>query len=199
MDGRNEKDGDPMEILRKKDLHPKVGVAKSTVADWIEDFNIYIPQSKKGNVTYYRPETIDVLMFIKQCREQNYQKQQIMEALAAKGFPVTVEEVKNDAEKAISNDINSQDNHDFLAVIQTMGQAVQQLSDQDESIKYLRDKGREHEGRMNEIERRTEETGETIDDLKAEIEELKQELAATKEKKRKQGFWARLFKRNKDN
>lgn len=188
-----------MELLRKKDLHPKVGVAKSTVADWIEDFNIYIPQSKKGNVTYYRPETIDVLMFVKQCREQNYQKQQIMEALAARGFPVTVEEAKNDAEEAISNDINGQDNHDFLAVIQTMGQAVQQLSDQDESIKDLRDKGREHEGRMDKMERRTEQTSETIDDLKEEIEELKQELAATKEKKEKQGFWARLFKRNKDN
>lgn len=186
-----------MELLRKKDLHPKVGVAKSTIADWIADFNIYIPQSKKGNVTYYRPETIDVLKFIKQCREQNYQKEQIMEALAAQGFPVTVEEAKNDADEIVRNDI-SYDNRDFLAVFQTMGQAVQQLSDQDESIKDLRGKDREHEGRMDEMEKRTDRTSQTVDDLKQEIEELKQELAATKESAENRGFWARLFKRNKN-
>lgn len=185
-----------MELLRKKDLHPAVGVAKSTVADWIEDFNIYIPQLKQGNVTYYRPETIDVLMFIKQCREQNYQKQQIMETLAANNFPVTVEEAKEDAENAINKHTNTQDIGDFLSVMQVMGQAVQNLSDQDESIKSLQGKGMEHEGRMDEIEKWTEQTNETVDYLKQEIHALKEELAADREKEKKQGFWDRFFKRN---
>lgn len=183
-----------MELLRKKDLHPAVGVAKSTVADWIEDFNIYIPQLKQGNVTYYRTETIDVLMFIKQCREQNYQKQQIMQALVTKGFPVTVEEAREDAENAISKH-TGQDMADFLTVIQTMGQAVQKLSDQDESLQDLQDMGEAHEGRMDEMEKRTEQTSETVDHLKQEILALKKELAAAREKEEKQGFWSRLFKK----
>lgn len=185
-----------MDLLRKKDLHPAVGVAKSTVADWIEDFSIYIPQLKKGNVTYYRPEAIDVLRFIKRYRDDNYQKQQIMEALSDNGFPVTVEEAKEDAEQSISPQGNS-GNHDFLSALQTMGQAFQKLSDQDESIKYLRDRDETHEGRMDEVEKRTDQNNKTIDDLRKEIEELKKELAATKEEK--QGFWSRLFKGNKNN
>jgi DNA-binding transcriptional MerR regulator len=83
------------------------------VADWIEDFNIYIPKAKQGNITYYRLETIDVLMCIKHCREQNYHKQQIMEALTTKGFPVTVEEAQKDAKNAISSHHINQDNHEF--------------------------------------------------------------------------------------
>lgn len=185
-----------MDLLRKKDLHPVVGVAKSTVADWIEDFSIYIPQLKKGNVTYYRPETIDVLQFIKQCREHNYHKQQIMVALSDNGFPVTVEEAKDDAEQSVGPQANS-DNHDFLSAMQTMGQAFQKLSDQDESIKSLRDKNERHEGRMDEVEKRTDQNNKTIDELRQEVKTLKEELAATKEGKEKQGFWHRLFKGNR--
>ncbi|GAB4074181.1 hypothetical protein GCM10028778_16840 [Barrientosiimonas marina] len=183
-----------MDLLRKKDLHPEVGVAKSTVADWIEDFNIYIPKTKQKNVTYYRPEAIEVLNFIKQCRERNYQKQQIMELLADQGFPVMAE-AQEDAEESISKRTN-QDNGDLRDVIQTMGQAVQKLSDQDESIKSLQDREESREERMDDMEKRTEQTSETVEDLKQEIQDLKTELAETREKVDKRGFWARLFKRN---
>lgn len=184
-----------VDLLRKKDLHPEVGVAKSTVADWIEDFNIYIPQSKQGNITYYQPETIDVLNFIKKCREQSYQKQQIMEALANNGFPVTIEEAKEDANKLIYQ-YGNQENNEFLTVMQTMGQAVHKLSNQDESIKGLQNKGLEHEGRMDEIEEWTEKTDETVNDLKQEIELLRKELVASQQEKKRQGFWSRLFNKN---
>ena len=39
--------------------------------------------------------------FIKQCREQNYHKQQIMEMLSEKGFPITVDEAVEDVKKAL--------------------------------------------------------------------------------------------------
>ena len=123
-----------MDLLRKKDLHPAIGVAKSTVADWIEDFNVYIPKTKHGNVTYYKPETIDVLLFIKQCREQNYHKQQIMEMLSEKGFPITVDEAVEDIKKALEG-TNSRDT--LLTVMQTMGQAVTKLAEQDERMDEL--------------------------------------------------------------
>ncbi|MFZ0446509.1 MAG: MerR family transcriptional regulator [Bacillus sp. (in: firmicutes)] len=186
-----------MDLLRKKDLHPVVGVAKSTVADWIEDFNVYIPKTKHGNVTYYKPETIDVLLFIKQCREQNYHKQQIMEMLSEKGFPITVDEAVEDVKKALEGN-NSRDT--LLTVMQTMGQAVTKLAEQDElmdkldgqvkeqaeSIKTVEEKQNRQDERLNEIEKRTDE----LELLKQQIEDLKSELVAAKEKK---GLWSRLF------
>ncbi len=178
-----------MELLRKKDLHPEVGVPKSTVADWIEDFNVYIPKVKQGNVTYYRPESIDVLKFIKQCRDQNLQKPQIMELLAKKGFPITVEDAIEDVKKALEVDSSPRDT--LLTVMQTMGQAVSKIAEQDERLS-------KQDERLTYIEKRTDE----IEYLKSEFEKLKKELAATKEElataqeqEKKKGFFSRLFSR----
>jgi DNA-binding transcriptional MerR regulator len=182
-----------LELLRKKDLHPEIDMPKSTVADWIEDFNVYIPKVKRGNVTYYRPETIDVLKFVKQCRDQNYQKPQIMEMLAKKGFPITVDEAVEDIKKALEFD-SPRDT--LLTVMQTQGQALvkiaeqdERLDKQDESLKALEDKGNEQDGRLNELEKRNAE----IDYLKQELEEMKKQLAATLEKNEKKSFWGRLL------
>lgn len=190
-----------VELLRKKDLHPAVGVAKSTVADWIEDFNVYIPKVKQGNVTYYKPETIDVLNFIKQCREQNYQKHQIMEMLSDKGFPITVEDAVQDIKKALEGD-SPRDT--LLTVMQTMGQAVSKLAEQDERLDELDERTDEHGEALKTLEERQVGQGERltglekrtdeIEFLKQELEELKRELAATKEEQKK-GFFARLFGR----
>jgi DNA-binding transcriptional MerR regulator len=180
-----------LELLRKKDLHSRIGAAKSTVADWIEDFNVYIPKVKQGNVAYYKPETVDVLLFIKQCREQNYQKPQIMEMLAEKGFPITVEEAVEDIRKSIEGD-SPRDN--LITIMQTMGQAVTKIAEQDErldgqgkAIKAVKEHQNETDERIKEVEKRyiTE-----VEHLKNEMESLKKELAASKEKK---GFFQRLF------
>jgi DNA-binding transcriptional MerR regulator len=179
-----------MQLLRKKDLHPKVGVPKSTIADWVEDFNIYIPKTKQGSVTYYKPETVDVLLFIKKCRDQNYQKPQIMQMLADKGFPITVEEAIDDVKKALEVD-SPRDT--LITVMQMTGQAIAKIADQDERInehtetlKALQDKQDGQNGRLTELEKRTEE----IELLKQEIQTLRSELAASSQKK---GLFARLF------
>lgn len=174
-----------MELLRKKDLHPQVDAAKSTVADWIEDFHVFIPTVKRGNVTYYKPETIDVLKFIKKCREQNYHKVQIMELLAEHGFPVTVEEAVEDVKKVIEGS-NARDS--LITIMQTMGQAVTKIAEQDEVVKTLKNKQDGQDGRIIVLEKRMNE----VDFLKHEIESLKKELAAAKEENKK-GFWSRLF------
>jgi DNA-binding transcriptional MerR regulator len=196
MNGRR-KTVKTLELLRKKDLHPAVDVAKSTVADWIEDFNVYIPKVKQGNVTYYKPEAIDVLLFIRQCREQNYQKHQIMEMLADKGFPITVEDAVQDIRKALEGDTPRDT---LLAVMQTMGQAVSKLAEQDERIDELDERADEHGKALKTLEERQvgqderltglEKQTDEIEFLKRELESLKMELAASQEKK---GFWARLF------
>lgn len=185
-----------MDLLRKKDLHPYVGVPKSTVADWVEDFNVYIPKVKQGSVTYYKPETIDVLKFIKQCRDQNYQKPQIMQMLVDKGFPITIEEAVEDVKQALEGG-NYRDN--FLTVIQMTGQAVSKLAEQDDrlnnhdkALKSIQDKENGQDERLERMEKRTEE----IDHLKREFEKLRKELAVTKEaleEEKKKGFFSRLF------
>ncbi|WP_124118907.1 MerR family transcriptional regulator, partial [Paenibacillus xylanexedens] len=89
-------------LLRKKDLVEAVGVAKSTIADWVTEFHVYIPTVKHGAVTYYKPEALDVLNAIRELRELDNSKVQIMELLAKKGFPVTVEEAVEDVERVLS-------------------------------------------------------------------------------------------------
>lgn len=187
-----------MDLLRKKDLHPHIGMPKSTVADWVEDFSVYIPKVKQGNVTYYKPETIDVLKFIKQCRDLNYQKAQIMQMLAEKGFPITVEDAVEDVRQALEGDTPRDT---LLTVMKTMGQAVSQISEQDgrlngldESLKTLE---KQQDGQVERIDHLEKKTNE-IDYLKKEFEELKKELASTKdelEREKSKGFFSKLFGR----
>jgi DNA-binding transcriptional MerR regulator len=176
-------------LLRKKDLYDRVGVPKSTVADWITEFHVYIPTVKQGNMTYYKPEAVEVLNFIKELREQNYSKAQIMTMLAEEGFPITVDEAVEDVKKALDT-TNARDT--LLTVMQTMGQAVVQLAEQNESIKELQERQDEQDGRITELERKTDE----IEELKKQIEELKAELAAAREEQNT-GFFSWLFKRKK--
>lgn len=175
-----------LNLLRKKDLPDKVGAPKSTIADWIEDFRVYMPIVKQGNATYYKSEIIDVLIFIKDCREQNYQKPQIMQLLADKGFPITVEDAVEDVKRAL--DTTNYRDH-LLTVMQTMGQAVTKIAEQDETLVNLKNKQDGQDERLNRLDERTDE----IDVLKKEIEELKREIAATKEEKSKGGFFNRFF------
>lgn len=180
-----------LELLRKKDLHPRIGVPKSTVADWIEDFNIYIPKVKQENVTYYyKPEALDVLWFIKQCREQDYQKNQIMEMLSERGFPIAVQEAVEDVKKILEGDIPRDT---LLTVMQTTAQMITKIAEQDktlkdhnESLKTLQDKQDVQEERLSDLERQAND----VNYLKQEFKELKQEVEIAKEKK---GFFAKLF------
>ncbi|WP_077303982.1 MerR family transcriptional regulator [Terribacillus halophilus] len=199
-----------MNLLRKKDLHDQVGVAKSTVADWVEDFAVYIPKVKQGNVTYYKPETIDVLKFIKQCRDQNYHKAQIMQLLSEKGFPVTVDEAIEDVKQAIEAD-NPRDN--LMNMMMMTGQAVAKLADQDErlnghdeSLRSLEERQRRQEELAREILRETREVAKDVEDvnsLRQQVNELQEAMAATQEAldraeqtlQRKATIWGRIFGR----
>jgi DNA-binding transcriptional MerR regulator len=211
-----------MDLLRKKDLHPQVGVAKSTVADWIEEFSVFIPKTKQGNVTYYRSETIDVLLFIKQCRDQNYHKAQIMQMLSEKGFPITVEDAVNDVKKALEGDTPRDT---LLTVMQTMGQAVTQLAEQDERLNKQAERLDRLDGQVSEhikeqvksiksVQEKVDGQNESVKDLENkasvqdgrlkelekrtdEIDLLKQQVEDLKSElaaaNEKKSFWSRLF------
>lgn len=164
-------------LLRKKDLVEAVGVAKSTIADWVTEFHVFIPTVKHGSVTYYKPEALDVLKAIRELRELDQSKVQIMELLSKRGFPVTVEEAVEDVERVLSG-ADSRDT--LLTVMQTMGQAIVKLGDQDGSINRIETRIEEHSERLDEQDGRISETVDQVAELHRMVEEMKCQLDATK-------------------
>lgn len=183
-------------LLRKKDLIDGVGVAKSTIADWVTDFHVFIPTVKHGAVTYYRPEALDVLRVIRELRELDHSKVQIMELLAKRGFPITVEEAVADVERVVAG-ADSRDT--LLTVMQTMGQAVVEIGKQDGRINRVESRADEHHERLDGYDGRLAETANDVTDLRHAMEEMKIQLAeakaaaaAAKELANK-SFWKKLF------
>lgn len=161
-------------LLRKKDLVEAVGVAKSTIADWVTEFHVFIPTVKHGAVTYYKPEALDVLNAIRELRELDYSKVQIMELLTKKGFPVTVEEAIEDVERVLSG-ADSRDT--LLTVMQTMGQAVVEIGKQTEQINRITTRIEEQSERMDGQDGRISETVGQVDELRRTVEEMQRQLA----------------------
>ena len=181
-------------LLRKKDLVEAVGVAKSTIVDWIVDFNVYIPVVKHGAVTSYRPETVDVLKTIRELREKDHSKVQIMELLAQKGFPITAEEAIDDVKRVLSG---TDPRDTLLTVIQKMGQAGAEIGKQDGRINRVKSVVLEYSKQMDGQDGRITETADQVVELQKTVEELKQQLseaqrqiAATKEQANKP-WWKR--------
>ena len=171
-------------LLRKKDLVEAVGVAKSTIADWVTEFHVFIPTVKHGAVTYYKPEALDVLNAIRELRELDYSKVQIMELLTKKGFPVTVEEAVEDVERVLSG---ADPRDTLLTVMQTMGQAVVEIGKQTEQINRITTRIEEHsermdgqDGRIQTVEEKQDEQVGRMTDLEQTVKELAEQLAATK-------------------
>lgn len=160
-------------MLRKRDVVEQVGLAKSTVADWLVEFQVYIPTVKQGAVTYYLPETIDVLLAIKELREQNYAKPDIMSMLADKGFPITIKEAADDVERVLQK----ADYRDgFMMMMQTIGETVGKIGEQTERINKQERRLDDQDGRMTEI-------GKMIEELQTELAATKEELEIMKARK----------------
>lgn len=176
-----------LELLSLNGLCHIVGVPQDTAANWIEDFNFYIPETKQKDITYFQPEAINVLQFIKECKNQNYRKQRIMEMLANEEFPVTVEKTNEDVSQSLNQE-NYKEN--ILTVMQTIGKTVANVSDQRESIKALQDQQDEQNKRIKNTEKQSQE----ISHIKQEMKALKQEkYSPGKEYEMKKKSFAELF------
>jgi DNA-binding transcriptional MerR regulator len=176
-------------LLRKKELLDAVGVAKSTLADWVIEFHMYIPTVKQGAVTYYRPEAIDVLNAIKDLRQLDYAKPQILELLAKRGFPITVEEAVEDVQKIVSQ-ADARDT--LLNVMQTMGLAVAEIGKQTDRMNLHEEVITKQSERLDGQDGRIVELEKTLLDLKRELDTTREELAITREQANK-SLWRRLF------
>lgn len=171
-------------LLRKKEVVEALGIAKSTVADWITEFQVFIPTVRDGATVFYKPESIEVLQCIKEFREQNYSKTEIFTMLQTKGFPLTVSESENEVAQIFAR---GSARETLVQVMDKVGTALERLADQDEAIGFM-DKRQDalskqqsvQDGRMSELEQ--------------QLEKLKRELAATREelessKSRKRSWW----------
>ena len=169
-DGREDRpmdEADGRMLLRKRDLVDTLGVAKSTVADWVTEFRVFIPTMKDGSFTWYKPEALDVLNAIKVMREQNVPKAEIYARLQQKGFPVTVEEAGNDVQRAVGPlDARKK----LWDVMHPVGHALERLANHDDAMDGLagqqKSLGERHDGqdeRVKALER-------TVQELKAELE-----------------------------
>jgi DNA-binding transcriptional MerR regulator len=164
-------------MLRKRDLVEALGVAKSTVADWVIEFQVYIPTVRQGSVTYYLPEAIDVLNVIRELREQDYAKPDIMRMLGERGFPITIVEAVEDVQRVV----DKADYRDgFLKIMQNVGESIARVTEQTQRIDR-------HEERMDGQDGR-------IAELEQQLESLRTELAAAKEQQDRRK-WYQFFKR----
>lgn len=158
-----------LELLGIRGLCLIVGISENTAANWIKDFNVYIPTADQQDDTYYHPEAIEVLKFIKQCKDQNYEKPQIMEMLKNRSFPITVDSSIKDVQTTLENG-NYKEN--ILSVMQTIGMTVSNVADQEKWLKNIQEKQDRQNKRIEHAEKQAKE----ITDLKQEIQTLKQEI-----------------------
>ncbi|WP_157087652.1 MerR family transcriptional regulator [Oceanobacillus damuensis] len=179
-----------MELLTIDGLCYIIDVSKDTMSEWIEDFNVYIPKTVEKNITYYHPEAIDILKFIKKCKAKDYQNNQISEMLANRNIPVTATRSLEEIQHSIDEGYHKEN---ILTVMQTIGKTVSNVANQEKEIQALQQIQREQHKKIQQLE---EQTTKEINDLRQEIEALKQQLTTTSVYEIKKRSFANLFKTN---
>lgn len=180
-------------LLRKKDVVSSVGAAKSTVADWIEEFSEFIETVKEGSATFYKPSAVKVLKEVKELRAQDVPKTAIAEILVRRGFPVNAEKVRTDIENA--TEVASA----YKELTPTAEVMVQMMSQLNESLLKIN----EQDGRLTEMQKSIGELQSEVaaareSETKAldELKRMEERLAKLEEEAEKpKGFFGRLFGR----
>lgn len=180
-----------LELLSISGLSHIIGVTEKTAENWIEEFNTHVPKTTELGMTYYHPEAIDTLKFIKTCKHKNYQTPQIRKMLTNNISPITMQRTIEDVQQSLEQE-NYKEN--LLTVMQTIGKTVSNVADQEKSIKSLQEQYDEQNKRIKDVEKQAKE----INDLKQEIEALKQKLTPAKEYQVKKESFAKLFKQQKE-
>jgi DNA-binding transcriptional MerR regulator len=147
---------------------------------------MYIPTIKQGNITYYKPEAVEVLIAIKEMRDHNWPKPEIAVKLAER-FPINADDVQ----QSVSNESPVRTDA-MIAVMSTMGKALDHLGRQDERL-------REQDSKVVELERKQAEYDELMEKLRSEVAASREKSAELEAKvkelqeEKQVGFWARLF------
>jgi DNA-binding transcriptional MerR regulator len=166
------------QMLRKRELVEAVNVPKSTAADWIIEFHMFIPTTKEGSVTYYRPEGIPVLQTIKQLREKNYAKPEILKELS-KRFSMTID---GEAAKDMAIIMSEQ------PLVPDLLKGLVQIANRSKQHTDLLQK---HHTRFNDQDKRFEHQEDEIQRVKIRLDEVINELAITNKilRNKKKPWW----------
>lgn len=146
------------QYLRKADLVEALGLARSTISDWLDEFAIYIPIIRKGNVKYYQQSTIDVLQAIRELREEGFSKIEIMDRLQERGFAMTVTE--EEASTALNDTRGGHRDNMMSMMKELVTRQMEQLQNHEQRIDA-------NDGRVTNVER--------------ELYEVKEQLATSME------------------
>lgn len=170
------------QMLRKRDVIDALNVPKSTVSDWIIEFHMFIPTDKVGSVTYYRPDSISVLQEIKKLREENYSKPEILRELRAH-FPITVD-------VAVAEEIGTRLDQDAQYSEQLVDPRL--LDEMKLARRFVSQHSvvlQQHHVRLNNQDHQLADQSSAMLEMQKDLEEIKAELAATKELLRKKRRW----------
>ncbi|MEN1967656.1 MerR family transcriptional regulator [Lentibacillus sp. N15] len=176
-----------LELLRISSLSRIVDVPPSTIANWVEEYHMFIPKTKKRGGMYYHPEAIGVLSFIKKYNDQNYEQSKIMDMLANQRFSKPTEQSLLDRQTSLHQG-NYAEN--LFVVMQTIGKTVANVMSQEKMLQALQEQQSKHHRRMKIIEKRTEE----IEDLKQAMQKIQQETPSSEEYQIKKQAFAQLFR-----
>lgn len=177
----------PLELLSSDDLSQMIDVPESTVNDWLSEFQLFIPKTKKRDELYYLPEAVNVLQFIKTCYDQNNAKSQIVKWLADRSFPeIARNSMENDQSDKGKKGTNKEN---FVTMMQTIGKTVANVASQEKLLQMVKEQQSKHNRRIKMIEKQAEE----IDNLKLEIKQIKDEQPSGDTYQQKKQAFARLF------
>ncbi|MBU5266936.1 MerR family transcriptional regulator [Virgibacillus proomii] len=143
-----------MELLNLQGLSHIVGIPPSTAAAWIKEFNMYVPKVQDEEESYYLPEAIDVLKFIKVCKSKHYKQHDISERLANGHFPIIVECSKKDTHKEEVDQEYYKEN--IRTIMQTLGLTVANIAKLEQSFQVLKQKQSEQVQEINKLKKQIE-------------------------------------------
>ncbi|WP_087974306.1 MerR family transcriptional regulator [Oceanobacillus rekensis] len=166
-----------LELLTINGLCYIVDVSNDTMVEWMEDFNVYIPKTEDMNITYYHPEAIDVLKFIKKCKAEDYQNGQITEMLANRNIFTTTDSPLEEIQNSIDEGSHKEN---ILTMMQTIGKTVSNVASQEKEIRALKQVQREQTKEIN--------------NLKREMEALKQQQTTTSVYETRKKSFTNLFR-----
>jgi len=184
------------ELLTMAQIAKQLSLAESTARFYRDRFEDFIPSVGEGRKKRYKPETIEVLRFIAEGFNRNLTAMDIKDALSRMvARNIEFEEVTATTTAAAQQQSKTDPNQYVLQLqlaVEQMSTAMQVIADQKEEIAELRKHVAVIENRQQEqqeyINSKLEERDQQLMESIREIQEAKNQLAATQQKKWWQ-FW----------
>lgn len=157
---------DSSQHLLMKDIAGIIDVRRSTLANWAIEFSMFIPIVKQGRKEYFRPEAVKVLRYIRDLKEEGYNKLQILESLT-KEFPIDIDKVGERVARAYNTKGNSKrkEGKDIVYL------AIQSLDEVNERLDRLTQQVGDANPENKRLRELLQSQGQTIDHQGEQIQE----------------------------